>query len=110
MCVLLLHLLHMQQHSSTDGGGPGGQSGPLPYRSRECMCVLLLYLLHMQKHISATAAPTLVAGVQGGQPAPRLTGPASVCVCSDVPLAQCSSTTVLVAGVKGGSQPPCLAG
>jgi hypothetical protein len=48
----------------TPGGGPGGQSAPLPYRSRECMCVLLLYLLHMQKHISTGG------GGPGGQSAP----------------------------------------
>jgi hypothetical protein len=36
----------MQQHNSTGGGGQGGLSAPLPYRSSKCMCVLLMYLLH----------------------------------------------------------------
>jgi hypothetical protein len=103
MCVLLLYLLHMQKHSSAYGGGPGGQSAPLPYRSRECMCVLLMYLLH-----NAAAQQYWWRG-SGGAAKPPASQVQQVYVCAaDVPLAQCSSTTVLVAGVKGGSQPPCL--
>ena len=65
VCVLLLYVLHEQQHSSTGGGGQGGAVSPPASQVQQLnVCVLLLYVLHEQQH-SRTGG-----GVQGGQSAP----------------------------------------